>query len=56
MVLDKLVDHAIIDDYKDPLEDRSEQAKGHSVAALVRVSNSNFVVLTWSHLSLLGER
>jgi serine/threonine protein kinase len=54
--LDKLVDQAIIDDYKDPLEDRSEQAEGHSVAALMRVSNSNFVVLTWSHLSLLGER
>jgi serine/threonine protein kinase len=54
--LDKLVDQAIIDDYKDPLENRSEQAEGHSVAALMRVSNSNFVVLTWSHLSLLGER
>jgi hypothetical protein len=54
--LDKLVDQAIIDDYKDPLEDRSEQAEGHSVAALMRVSNSNFVVLTWSHLSLLDER
>ena len=53
--LDKLVDHAIIDDYQDPLGDRSQQAKGHSVAALMRVANSNFVVLTWSHLSLLGE-
>jgi hypothetical protein len=54
--LDKLVDQAIIDDYKDPLEDRSEQAEGHSVAALMRVANSNFVVLTWSHLSLLDEQ
>jgi hypothetical protein len=54
--LDKLVDQAIIDDYKDPLEDCSEQAKGHSVAALMRVPDSNFVVLTWAHLSLLSER
>jgi serine/threonine protein kinase len=54
--LDELVDQAIIDDYKDPLEDRSEQANGHSVAALMRVQDSNFIVLTWSQLSLLGER
>jgi serine/threonine protein kinase len=54
--LDKLVDQAVIDDYKDAFEDRSEQTKGHSVAALMRVPNSNFVVLTWSHLTLLGER
>jgi hypothetical protein len=54
--LDKLVDQAIIDDYKDPLEGRSEQADGRSVAALMRVPDSNFVVLTWSHVSLLGER
>jgi hypothetical protein len=54
--LDKLVDQTIIDDYEDLLEGHSEQAGGHSVAALMRVLNSNFVVLTWSHVSLLGER